>query len=113
MMCRAAVLELLRCLVLPIAPQDMHSGEVCRCTIQPSHTAMLTAESRLPQVPQEYNGFCYVYEGAGKIGGAKARPEQNLVMGEGRLWAPPPITHRCPVGNHGHYRPHEYVQSWI
>ena len=36
-----------------------------------------------PQVPQEYNGFCYVYEGTGKIGGAKARIEQNLVMGEG------------------------------
>jgi redox-sensitive bicupin YhaK (pirin superfamily) len=34
-------------------------------------------------VPESYNGFCYVYEGAGKIGGAKARPEQNLVMGAG------------------------------
>jgi redox-sensitive bicupin YhaK (pirin superfamily) len=34
-------------------------------------------------VPQEFTGFCYVYEGTGKIGGAKARIEQNLVMGEG------------------------------
>lgn len=34
-------------------------------------------------VPRGWNGFCYVYEGAGKIGGAKAKIEQNLVMSDG------------------------------
>jgi hypothetical protein len=44
---------------------------------------VLTIFGACLQVPQEFTGFCYVYEGTGKIGGAKARIEQNLVMGEG------------------------------
>ena len=35
------------------------------------------------QVPEEFNGFCYVYEGSGKIGGTKASEQQALVMGKG------------------------------
>ncbi len=45
------------------------------------------------EVPRGWNGFCYVYEGSGRIGGAKAKIEQNLVMGDG---APPPPSSRGP-----------------
>ena len=32
---------------------------------------------------EEFNGFCYVYEGSGTIGGSKAGEQQALVMGKG------------------------------
>ncbi len=35
------------------------------------------------QVNEEFNGFCYVYEGKGTIGGTKAGEQQALVMGKG------------------------------
>ena len=35
------------------------------------------------QVDEEFNGFCYVYEGKGTIGGTKAGEQQALVMGKG------------------------------
>ena len=35
------------------------------------------------QVPEEFSGFCYVYEGSGKVGGTKASEQQALVMGKG------------------------------
>ena len=41
------------------------------------------------EVPRGWNGFCYVYEGSGRIGGAKAKIEQNLVMDDGAGLPPP------------------------
>ena len=38
---------------------------------------------RPPQVPEGWNGFAYVYEGAGKVCGTRAAPEQSLVLGPG------------------------------
>ncbi|KAG2447312.1 hypothetical protein HYH02_007642 [Chlamydomonas schloesseri] len=35
------------------------------------------------EVPEGWNGFCYVYEGEGKISGSRAQPEQTLVLGPG------------------------------
>lgn len=35
------------------------------------------------QVTEGFNGFCYVYEGSGTIGGAKASPQNAMVMGPG------------------------------
>lgn len=35
------------------------------------------------QVTEGYNGFCYVYEGSGTIGGASASPQTAMVMGPG------------------------------
>ncbi|KAG2434196.1 hypothetical protein HXX76_007922 [Chlamydomonas incerta] len=35
------------------------------------------------EVPQGWNGFCYVYDGEGKISGSRAQPEQTLVLGPG------------------------------
>lgn len=36
-------------------------------------------------VPAEWNGFVYVYHGAGTVSGTKAKPQQNLVLGAGDL----------------------------
>lgn len=65
------------------------------CCASAAITPVLTVVTVCLQVPQEFTGFCYVYEGAGKIGGAKARIEQNLVMGEGML--PWPCVRLCYV----------------
>lgn len=35
------------------------------------------------QVPAEWAGFAYVYEGVGSISGTPAKPEHALVLGEG------------------------------
>ena len=39
------------------------------------------------QVTEGFNGFCYVYEGAGKIGGSSAHPQHALVLGPGELYS--------------------------
>ena len=31
-----------------------------------------------------FNGFCYVYEGSGTIGGSEATPQSAMVMGPGQ-----------------------------
>ncbi len=41
------------------------------------------------EVPRGWNGVCYVYEGAGHIGGAAANTQHCLVMDDG---APSPLT---------------------
>lgn len=35
------------------------------------------------EVPEAWNGFCYVYEGSGVIGGVHAQIEHNYVLGQG------------------------------
>ncbi|KAG2491833.1 hypothetical protein HYH03_009790 [Edaphochlamys debaryana] len=35
------------------------------------------------EVPEGWNGFCYIYDGEGKVSGTKAAPEHTLVLGPG------------------------------
>ena len=57
------------------------------CELRKSHglTALI---DRHVQVDEDYNGFCYVYDGSGIIGGTRAGEQQALVMGKGASFAP-------------------------
>jgi hypothetical protein len=60
----------------------------------PTHT-----HSPLPQpVPAEWNAFCYVYEGRGRIGDKAAQPEHAYVLhneGDTVRGRPPPVCAAC------------------
>ena len=61
-----------------VCPCHAADGAIAR---QPQRNRSLNFD--ILQVPEAYNGFCYVYEGSGKIGGTKASEQQALVMGKG------------------------------
>ena len=50
------------------------------------------------QVPQEWNGFAYVYEGAGKLSGNSVAPQHAYVLGPGQEEGDQVLANAGPAG---------------
>ena len=54
--------------------------ERCTCCPRSLTRALIPPHLPLQHVPEEWNGFAYVYEGKGRIGDKAAQPEHAYVL---------------------------------